>query len=165
MRIETPRLIITKFDLSMAHSVHVQSLDEDNRRFLPDEVFETEEEARSTLAYLIRCYSTQDGPFVFPVLLKDGRHIGHVQLIPCKTGWEAGYHIGRDFCQKGYATEALSAFLEAVHLSKPVWGICAAENIASRRVLEKCGFQLIHEGPGVYQGKERLIAEYCNNPT
>lgn len=37
MRIETSRLIITEFDLSMAESVHQNSLDEDNRRFVPDD--------------------------------------------------------------------------------------------------------------------------------
>ena len=45
MRLETPRLIITKFDSSMAGVVHYNSLDDDNRRFVPDEVFETVEEA------------------------------------------------------------------------------------------------------------------------
>ena len=43
MKIQTERLTITEFDLSMAESVHLNSLDEDNRRFLPDEVFETVE--------------------------------------------------------------------------------------------------------------------------
>ena len=33
MRLETERLIITEFDLSMAESVHKNSLDDDNRRF------------------------------------------------------------------------------------------------------------------------------------
>ena len=37
MRIETERLVITNFDLSMAESVHINSLDGDNRRFVPDE--------------------------------------------------------------------------------------------------------------------------------
>ena len=41
MRIETKRLLITEFDMSMAETVHKNSLDEDNRRFVPDEVFET----------------------------------------------------------------------------------------------------------------------------
>lgn len=40
MRIETERVTITEFDLSMAESVHKNSLDEDTRRFVPDEVFE-----------------------------------------------------------------------------------------------------------------------------
>ena len=43
--IETERLIITKFTMDMARDVHINSLDEDNRRFVPDEVFETAEEA------------------------------------------------------------------------------------------------------------------------
>ena len=40
-KIETDRLVITKFDESMIESVHLNSLDEDNRKFVPDEVFET----------------------------------------------------------------------------------------------------------------------------
>ena len=43
MHIETERLIITEFDISMAESVYKNSLDEDTRRFLPDEVFESVE--------------------------------------------------------------------------------------------------------------------------
>ena len=45
MLFETERLIITEFTTDMARVVHENSLDEDNRRFVPDEVFETEEEA------------------------------------------------------------------------------------------------------------------------
>ena len=51
MRIETERLIITKFDLAMAESVHKNSLDEDNRRFVPDEVFETVEDVKETIEF------------------------------------------------------------------------------------------------------------------
>ena len=38
MKIETERLIITEFTMDMAEAVHLNSLDEDNRRFVPDEV-------------------------------------------------------------------------------------------------------------------------------
>ena len=38
IRIETERLIITEFTMDMAEAVHLNSLDEDNRRFVPDEV-------------------------------------------------------------------------------------------------------------------------------
>lgn len=47
MLIKSDRLVITEFDESMIESVHLNSLDDDNRRFVPDEVFETIEEARS----------------------------------------------------------------------------------------------------------------------
>ena len=45
-RIETERLLITEMTMEMAQDVHENSLDEDVRRFVPDEVFETPEEAR-----------------------------------------------------------------------------------------------------------------------
>lgn len=38
MNIKTDRLIITKFTPDMAEAVHINSLDEDNRKFNPDEV-------------------------------------------------------------------------------------------------------------------------------
>ena len=51
MYIETERLIITEFTPEMADVVWENSMDEDNRRFVPDEVWETVEEAQETLDY------------------------------------------------------------------------------------------------------------------
>ncbi len=154
MRIETERLIITEFDISMAESVHKNSLDEDNRRFVPDEVFETVEEAKETIQFLMSCYESGEGPLVYPVLLKDDTNVGYVQLVPIEEGYEVGYHIGKQYTQNGYATEALKAFLEYMKEEKKlekVYGICVSENMASRKVLERCGFNLEYEGVGVYQ--------------
>ena len=58
MRIETERLVITEFTPDMAQAVHENSLDEDNRRFVPDEVFETVEDAEETVAFLINQFGT-----------------------------------------------------------------------------------------------------------
>lgn len=163
MRIETERLIITEFDLSMAESVHKNSLDEDNRRFVPDEVFETVEDARETIEFLMSVYESGDGPYVYPVLLKDGTNIGYVQLVPIEEGYEVGYHIGKEYTGKGYATEALGAFLQDIMPKKNldvVYGICVAENVASTKVLEKSGFQKEFEGVGLYQGENRQIVKY-----
>lgn len=154
MRIETERLIITEFDISMAESVHKNSLDEDNRRFVPDEVFETVEEAKETIEFLMSCYESGEGPLVYPVLLKDDTNVGYVQLVPIEEGYEVGYHIGKQYTKNGYATEALKAFLEYMKEEKKlekVYGICVSENMASRKVLERCGFNLEYEGVGVYQ--------------
>ena len=163
MLIETNRLIITNFDLSMAEDVHKNSLDEDNRRFVPDEVFETVEDAQDTIEFLMNVYQTGDGPLVHPVLLKDGTNIGYVQLVPMEEGFEVGYHIGKNYTGRGYATEALTAFLaemmEKKQLEK-VFGICVSENVASKKVMEKCGFRKEYEGMGAYQGEMRQIARY-----
>ena len=164
MKLETKRLTITEFRPGMAQSVHLQSLDEDNRRFVPDEVFETVEEAAETIAILMDCYKTGEGPLVYPILLKGGTYIGYVQAVPLEDGtWEIGYHVGADYTKQGYATEAVTAFLPVImdRLSlRQMQGVCLAENLASRKVLERCGFVKQYEGPGNYQGSERNICRY-----
>ena len=164
MRIETKRLIITQFTMDMAQAVHLQSLDEDNRRFVPDEVFETVEDAADTVGFLMGVYENGDGPLVYPVLLKDGTYIGYVQAVPFDDGtWEIGYHIGADYTKKGYATEAVKAFLPVIlpklGLSR-IKGICLADNKASMKVMERCGFTKEFEGEGPYQGNQRRICRY-----
>ena len=145
MRIQTERLTITEFTQAMARSHHLNSLDADNREFLSDEVCETEEIAREKIAWLAGYYEKADGPLVYPILLKDGIHIGHVQACPIKEGWEIGYHIAAAHAGQGYAAEATRAFLPVVMQRlgiNKIMGVVRADNPASRRVLEKCGFVL-----------------------
>lgn len=164
MKIETARLTITKFDKSMVEAVHINSLDEDNRRFVPDEVFETVEDAAETVEFLMGVYEGGDGPLVYPVLLKDGTYIGYVQAVPFGDGtWEIGYHIGGNYTKQGYATEAVNAFLPVIMGQigiTQITGICLAENKASVKVMERCGFAKLYEGVGNYQGQKRLICRY-----
>lgn len=162
--IETERLTITEFTPDMAQAVHENSLDEDNRRFVPDEVFETVDEAAETIEFLMSQYGGSDGPFVYPVLIKDGANIGYVQAIPLDDGfWEVGFHIGGKYTKNGYATEAVKAFLPVIMNKlgiEKIKGICLSENIASRKVMEKCGFVLEFEGTDSYQGDQRQICRY-----
>ena len=164
LSLETERLIITEFTPDMALAVHENSLDEDNRRFVPDEVFETVEEAAETIEFLMSRYGGSEGPFVYPVLLKDTTNIGYVQAVPLGDGvWEIGYHIGARYTKRGYATEAVKAFLpvmmNSLELDK-IAGICLADNIASQKVMEKCGFVLEFRGIDNYQGEKREICRY-----
>lgn len=39
-------------------------------------------------------------------------------------------------------------------------GICLADNIASQKEMEKCGFDLEFKGVGDYQGEKREICRY-----
>lgn len=159
--VESLRLKITKLDSSMYYDIHRNSLDEDNRRFVPDEVFETVEDAQEVVDQLIENYNSEDGPFVYAVIRKeDNKNIGYVQLVKIEEGWEIGYHIAKEFTGSGYATEAVNAFLNYLKDSKgikEIYGVALADNLASRRVLEKCGFKLIFEGQGIYQGNPRKI--------
>ncbi|MFO8068616.1 MAG: GNAT family N-acetyltransferase [Alkalibacterium sp.] len=166
MFIKTDRLIITEFDRSMIESVHLNSLYEDTRRFLPDEVFATLDEAEAAVERLITCYQTDKGPFVYPVILKDGKNIGYVQVVQKGNDWELGYHISRGHTGKGYGTEAVTAYLPVImkqHDISMIYGICHAENMSSQRVLEKCEFILEYNGIGYYQDVETEICRYRYN--
>lgn len=164
MKIETKRLMITEFTLDMAQIVQENSVDEDNKRFVPDEVWETKEEAEETIRFLISQYGFFDGPLVYPIILKDTKdNIGYVQLCPIDDGkWEIGYHIAKKHTGNGYATEAVKAFLpviaKQVNISE-IYGICLAENKVSLSVMRKCGFENVFSGIGLYQGVEQKIVK------
>lgn len=164
MKIETKRLMITEFTLDMASVVQENSVDEDNKRFVPDEVWETKEEAEEVLKFLISQYGSFNGPLVYPIILKATKdNIGYVQLCPIDNGkWEIGYHISKKYTGNGYATEAVKAFLpiitQQVGISE-VYGICLVENKASLSVMRKCGFENLFSGTGSYQGAEQKIVK------
>ena len=171
MNIKTSRLTIKTFSLDMAQSVYENSQDEDTRRFVPDEVYASAEEVRTAIEFLMSRYDSDDGPFVYPIITNDGgQNIGYVQLCQIDDGsWEIGYHIAKQFTGQGYATEAVKAFLPVIAEKlniKQVYGICLAENTASVRVLEKCGFVQIYQGTGNYQGKEtQIVKTVWNQPS
>ena len=164
MNIKTSRLTITTFSPDMAQSVYENSQDDDTRRFVPDEVYDFVEEALEAIEFLISRYDSTDGPFVYPIITNDSKNIGYIQLCQIDDGsWEIGYHIAKQFTGHGYATEAVKAFLPAMAKKlniKEVYGICLAENTASVRVLEKCGFVQVFQGMGNYQGKEAEIVKF-----
>lgn len=63
---------------------------------------------------------------------------------PALEGREAGYWVGAPFRGRGYATEIARALVDLAfeHLGEErLTAKCRVTNTASRRVLEKCGFQ------------------------
>lgn len=152
---------IVKMDESMYYDVWQNSLDENNRKYVPDEVFETLEEAQEIVDFIIDRYESSDGPFIYAVIRKeDNKNMGYVQLVPIKEGWEIGYHIAKPYCGNGYATRAAGLFLDYLKDNtdiKQIYGVALFMNKASKRVLEKNGFKLIFEGYDKYQGKRRKI--------
>jgi RimJ/RimL family protein N-acetyltransferase len=77
--------------------------------------------------------------------LLDGEVAGNVVAFDYEGRREVGYWIGRTFWSKGVATGALRAFLDEV-TERPLYAGVAETNVASKRVLEKCGFT-ISEAP------------------
>ena len=159
--VESERLRIVRMDKSMCYDVHRNSLDEDNKKYVPDEVFETLEEASIVVDQIIQSYDNEDGPFIYAIIRKeDNKNIGYVQLVKIDEGYEIGYHIAKTYTGHGYATEALNRFIDYLKENtnlKEIYGVVLMDNKASRKVLEKCQFKTIFEGEGMYQGNKREI--------
>ena len=77
-------------------------------------------------------------------ILFDGQVAGNIGSWEREGRREVGYWIVQDHWGKGVATKALSAFLGHVGV-RPLFAHVAKHNIASLRVLEKCGFRVVGE--------------------
>lgn len=86
----------------------------------------------------------------------DGVVAGSVGSWQADADRDIGYWIGRDFWGRGVGTAALRAFLE-IEMRRPLTAIVAVHNIGSRRVLEKCGFEVVRE-QRADDGVEELVA-------
>lgn len=85
------------------------------------------------------------------IVRKDGKHIGNLSFkgTPVDGVAELGYGIAEEYRNLGYATEAVETILAWAFDQPGVTSIAAeaeADNAASRRVLEKCGFIPAGEG-------------------
>lgn len=79
------------------------------------------------------------------ILYKD-KLAGHI--ICWKEGkyeQRIGYWIGKEFWRRGIASAAVAEFLSLVKI-RPLFAEVANHNLASKRVLEKNGFELLDEG-------------------
>jgi RimJ/RimL family protein N-acetyltransferase len=84
-----------------------------------------------------------DGRLYKQTIVFDGHVAGNVVCFERGGRREVGYWIGREFWGRGIATRALSLFLTQVR-TRPLYAGVAGDNIASIRVLEKCGFVTAH---------------------
>ena len=76
------------------------------------------------------------------VIVVDDEVVGTIGAWGEPAEREVTYWIGRAHWGKGIATAALGAFLE-VERTRPLHAHVAADNVGSRRVLEKCGFRVV----------------------
>jgi [ribosomal protein S5]-alanine N-acetyltransferase len=138
------------------------------QRWIPDQVYADEAEAREVLGALIASYDVpgtpERGPFVLGVCLPgNGELVGHVGLSPLGVDVEVGYAIGERWQGQGLATEAVRTMarwgLQHFGLSE-VLAVVAVDNLASRRVLEKAGFQFRSEAEGSLHGRRMLVRTY-----
>ena len=92
-------------------------------------------------------------------IVVDGEVAGTIGSWGDPNEREVTYWIGRSYWGKGIATAALNAFL-TVDQSRPLHARVAYDNVASQRVLEKCGFRVIATERGFAHARSAEIEEF-----
>ena len=87
----------------------------------------------------------------------DGEVAGNIGCWTADRRMLVGYWVGREFWGRGLATQALAELLDVVDV-RPLHAYVAKSNVASIRVLEKCGFVKVDEHAGD-DGIEELVLE------
>jgi RimJ/RimL family protein N-acetyltransferase len=93
------------------------------------------------------------------VIVVDGEVAGTIGSWGEHDEREVTYWMGRSYWGRGIATCALSPFL-AVDPSRPLHARVAYDNLASLRVLEKCGFRVIAKERGFAEARSGEIEEF-----
>lgn len=145
--IETERLILRRFNYADDDAMLKYWIaDEKVQSMYAEPVYTTKEEVKGLLNKYIGSYEKEDF-YRWAIILKEtGVCIGQIAyfLVDSKNHFaEIEYCIGSVFQCRGYATEATKAVIrfgfEKMNLHKVQ--ISTKEiNVASKRVIEKCGF-------------------------
>ena len=142
MLFETEHLIVRKFKAEDAKQLYENHMDEEVRKWFPNECYADLEEAQDAIRFYADCVDHDKLPFVLGVELKGtGELIGDAGIseVEGKLGeTEVGYCIGQKYRGKGYATELLQAISDFVvsHFGIGViWGRVVYGNDASVKVL------------------------------
>ncbi|BBM84650.1 GNAT family N-acetyltransferase [Candidatus Uabimicrobium amorphum] len=86
--------------------------------------------------------------------------VGHVLSYVEKSDKHmASYWIGREYWGEGFASTALATFVAESNKTRPIYARVAKDNIGSRRVLEKCGFEVVEESIGFASMRNKKLPE------
>ena len=101
-----------------------------------------------------------DGTITVKTIKCDGIAIGNVSsfIAPWSGQREVSFWLGRSYWGHGITTQALVQFLE-VEVTRPLHARAAWDNVASIRVLEKCGFVQVGRDKGFANGRGEEIEE------
>jgi RimJ/RimL family protein N-acetyltransferase len=100
-----------------------------------------------------------NGSITIRTIVYRGEVAGHILSHAWFGDPEVSYWLGREFWGKGIASFALKAFLELTQ-QRPLFARVAKDNVASLRVLEKCGFRVSGEDRGFSNARGQEVEEY-----
>lgn len=173
IRLVTPRLVIRDYTPGDEEEYYLLKSNEGAMaRYQSDIMVHSREESHRDFAGVLADAGKPQREFCFfrVELRTDGRQLGSVGYTlvdPTPVGKlvHAGYFYFPEFWGQGYGTEAFREVLRFAFEDDGVYRVttgCLAENIGSRRVMEKCG--LIKEAEHVdwqwHEGRMKTRLEY-----
>jgi RimJ/RimL family protein N-acetyltransferase len=112
-------------------------------------------------AFMARWQRILSDPTVVIQTIVVERHVaGSVSTYKEEGMLEVTYWLGKAYWNRGIATQALTAFLAKVQPARPIRARVAKDNLASLRVLEKCGFTIVGEDQGFANARNAETEEY-----
>lgn len=141
--IVSERLILRNVTINDAKDIWEIWSNSENEKYMGDPVESIEE----VMSICQRREKGNDNGFLTVATLKDtGEVIGTCCFGPTnkKDQWGFGYSIKQEFWRKGYATEIVKSVIKFGYSLgiKDFISDCAIENVASGKVLEKCGMHI-----------------------
>jgi [ribosomal protein S5]-alanine N-acetyltransferase len=91
-------------------------------------------------------------------IVLDNKVAGSVLIWQFMGEPQISYGLGKEFWNRGVATNALQQFL-TIFPDRPLYGRAAFDNIASIKVLTKCGFKKINEEQSYAHARQKEITE------
>ena len=143
-RIESDRLLIQRLRYEDAEEIfYVYASKPEATRYVSWPTHQSVQETRRFLDYARKAWD-QGIEYSFSIRTREsGLLIGSFGVINDEGKVSFGYILGPNHWSKGFATEACTALLNQLKLVSVIhriWTFVDVENIASSKVLLKCGF-------------------------
>ncbi|EGD35400.1 GNAT family N-acetyltransferase [Capnocytophaga sp. oral taxon 338] len=147
--LRTPHLLLRPWEVSDAEALYTQAHNPIIGKMCGWQPHKSVTESREIIEIVLRKSHS------FAICLPNNTPIGSIGLnlqgesnLPVgENEAEIGYWLGEDFWGRGYMTEVSLCIIQYafdnLHLTQ-LWASVYKENIASQRVLEKCGFRYHH---------------------
>lgn len=169
-QLETDRLILRPFILEDYKLFYKNwATDERVTRYMTWNPHQNIEETKELVARWSNSYN-KDNFYHWVIVLKEKNEpIGSMSIVDIneeKEDVEVGYCISFDNWNKGLATEAFSKVIEYLFNEVDVKTITASHdsrNIASGKVMEKCGLKYVETQDFVNKGENILLKVYKRN--
>lgn len=160
--IESPRLIIRSFMKEDAYWAYKIWNDPEMGEYLPDEAKEDMD-----MAYIKELEELEYDPdcaYLIPISKETKKRVGTCSFLLTDGGctYDIAYCVHKSLWNKGYATEIAQALISYAREkgARKVSIIVNQDNMASRRVAEKCAGEIVSEDTFIEKGSGKIKKTY-----